>query len=155
MKENLYILRKRKYVVFFGLVCLCIGVIFFVLNRRNLIVVGDNIVFVDVAVTDVEKIRGLSGKSSLCQYCGMFFVFDDIKERQFWMKDMYFDIDIIWIKEGVVVQVSENLDHFGGRDVRANSEIPVDHVLEVPAGFVARNQVSIGEKVWYFCGMFE
>ena len=52
---------------------------------------------VDMAVTDAERQQGLSGREFMAQDAGMLFVFEGEQPRQFWMKDMRFPLDIIWI----------------------------------------------------------
>ena len=56
---------------------------------------------VDLALTDEEKARGLSGRESLDEDEGMLFVFDVPGNYGFWMKDMNFAIDIIWLNEKI------------------------------------------------------
>lgn len=50
-----------------------------------------------VADTSTELANGLSGKESLAETDGMLFVFEVPGKYGFWMKDMQFPIDIIWI----------------------------------------------------------
>jgi len=44
-----------------------------------------------------ERSRGLSGKELLAENAGMLFIFEPSGAPGFWMKDMKFSIDIIWI----------------------------------------------------------
>ena len=50
-----------------------------------------------IAQTPDETTRGLSGMTSLPQDKGMLFIFDDNIVRGFWMPDMHFAIDMVWI----------------------------------------------------------
>lgn len=52
-----------------------------------------------VASTSVDRSRGLSGRASLPPDTGMLFVFPSSGTHGFWMKDMLFSIDIIWVDE--------------------------------------------------------
>ena len=52
---------------------------------------------VDVAASPGERQQGLSGRESMNQDTGMLFVFDEELPLNFWMKDMHFPLDIIWI----------------------------------------------------------
>ena len=59
---------------------------------------GDK-VFVQFATTNEDKERGLSGKNKLNDKEGMFFIFENPGVQNFWMKDMNFDIDMIWLDD--------------------------------------------------------
>ena len=52
---------------------------------------------------------GLSGRSSLAENEGMLFIFDTPAVYEFWMKDMNFPLDFIWINNGLVVDLSEHI----------------------------------------------
>jgi len=67
---------------------------------------------IDVAIVDDEISRreGLSVKDSLEENEGMLFVFEEKNIKpSFWMKDMKFAIDIIWIDNEKIVQINENV----------------------------------------------
>ena len=51
-----------------------------------------------LAIADKTKAQGLSGKrsSDFSQDQGMLFVFPKIGPRRFWMRDTYFNLDIIF-----------------------------------------------------------
>jgi uncharacterized membrane protein (UPF0127 family) len=61
-----------------------------------------------VAISDQEKAKGLSNRKEI-PYDGMIFLFEKPKNLAFWMKDMHFPIDIIWINNNKVIEVSENI----------------------------------------------
>lgn len=51
------------------------------------------------AVNDQTRVKGLSDRTELKPQTGMLFVFDDSAKECIWMKDMHFNIDIIWLDE--------------------------------------------------------
>jgi uncharacterized membrane protein (UPF0127 family) len=105
---------------------------------------------VEVADTNVERSRGLSGRDGLAEGSGMLFVFDDQRVRTFWMKEMLFSIDIIWIADGKVIGFVERAEPPSGPDDPLDllvSPSPADYVLEVDAGFVDAHQVAVGQAV--------
>ena len=53
------------------------------------------VIEVELAMSDVKKQLGLSGRSNLPEDKGMLFVYDKPNFYSFWMKDMLFPIDII------------------------------------------------------------
>lgn len=61
------------------------------------VLIGGKKIRVDIADTVVTRTQGLSGRTSLAETDGMLFVFENADRYGFWMKDMNFAIDIIWI----------------------------------------------------------
>ncbi len=115
--------------------------------ERQIIRVGDQELSVDVADTLQLQIRGLSGRQSLEEQEGMLFVYENPRVLSFWMKDMHFSIDIIWIDgSGVITGIAANVfpDTF---PQTFSSMIPVQYVLEVPAGWAERHGVAPGDQV--------
>ncbi|MFA6354400.1 MAG: DUF192 domain-containing protein [Candidatus Paceibacterota bacterium] len=106
---------------------------------------------VEMADTTLSRMKGLSGRDGLVENEGMFFVFDSPANQGFWMKDMKFPIDIIWIKDGKIVGFVENAQPEPGKTVFGlkiyNSSEPVDRVLEVNAGTVAKYGFEVGQSV--------
>lgn len=119
------------------------------------IIIGEHMVAVDVASTAGDRARGLGGRNELCGTCGMLFVFDDVSVRHFWMKEMMFDIDVVWIADDRIIGISERVTHSEQEQSVFVSPAPVNRVLELPAGYIADRGVSIGQKVTYVEGIFE
>src|ERR1035437_6315215 len=97
-------------------------------------IAGQNIK-VDLALTQATQAQGLSGRQSLSENEGMLFVFDKPGKYPFWMKDMNFPIDMIWIGENLQVVYIE-------KDARPESypesygpSSDAKYVLEVVSGF--------------------
>lgn len=112
---------------------------------------SDILLTVDVAGTTQTREQGLSGRTSLGDDEGMLFLFGTKQRYSFWMKGMRIPIDILWIDEGRIVDVSVDVPVPGpdGHLTTYRPSMPVDTVLEVPAGFVALNEVRIGATVVY------
>lgn len=115
---------------------------------RN-IKVDSKTIEVEVADSDQERTLGLGKRDSLSENKGMLFVFPKKSTMvNFWMKDMRFPIDIIWISNGKIVQIDKNAKVESGV---SDSQMtiyspgqPVDYVLEVNAGFCERNNIKTG-----------
>lgn len=90
---------------------------------------------VEVAATMAERNRGLSGRASLDGGTGMLFVFPKPDLHGFWMKDMHFPIDLVWIGPDRTVL---GLSHLAPceRDPCPiySPPSPVAYVLEVNSG---------------------
>ena len=96
-----------------------------------------------------EKSRGLSGFPSLKEDQGMLFDFTGQNLMPtFWMKDMLFSIDIVWISQGKVTGFEEYIPKpFSNNDADLKlytSPTIVDYVLELPAGWVRRHSAKKG-----------
>ena len=102
---------------------------------------------VSVVRTPEESAKGLSGRTGLGTGEGMLFVFDTEAIYRFWMKDMLFSIDILWLSgTGEVVYIQENASPETYPAV-FTPHAPARYVLELPAGFVKDYTVAIGDIV--------
>ena len=82
----------------------------------------------------------------------MLFVFDKKTIPTFWMKEMNFDIDIVWITEGKIVGIEKNAHAYPAGT--SDSELPkywpsapVNYVLEVNAGYCEKYNIEEGNEV--------
>lgn len=100
-----------------------------------------------VADTDSLRSRGLGGFAGLKAGEAMLFVFDTLDTWSFWMKDMLFPIDIVWINaQSRIVFLKTNVSP----DTFPKSFTPKDsalYVLELPAGTVNRFWFNVGDQV--------
>ena len=77
----------------------------------------------------------------------MLFVFDKSGFYPFWMKEMNFSIDIVWIGDNwEIIGVAENLNPDSYPQTFSPSQ-PVWLVLEVNAGWVKRHNIKTGMTV--------
>lgn len=104
----------------------------------------DNLV-VAIANTDTIRAQGLSNTRFLSPHTGMLFVFDTPNMYGFWMKDMNYPLDIIWLDETLrVVHTEENLQPHSYPTIYGDTVIS-SYVLEVPAGFIRAHGIVRGE----------
>ncbi len=117
-------------------------------SQNSYVKINDITVEVEIADDLTEQKTGLSNRESLAAGSGLLFVFEEKKVRSFWMKNMQFAIDIIWIQDDSVVHLSRNLLPEGANPTNQySSNWPVNYVLEVNAGFVEANQIEVGDGV--------
>ncbi|MCB9802520.1 DUF192 domain-containing protein [Candidatus Nomurabacteria bacterium] len=107
---------------------------------------------VELARDRTEQTKGLSGRASLAVDEGMLFVYADKQPLRFWMKEMLFPIDLLWIDGKTIVGFEENLPNpvpnTKDEDLTSfNSPQAVDKVLELPAGTVQRLKIQIGDQI--------
>lgn len=105
---------------------------------------------IELADTPMKRKQGLSGHDPLPENTGMFFIFDKPGRYAFWMHQMKFNLDILWINEGKVVDIWENAPAPPSPNATPASYQPrtdAQYVLEVTTGFVQKNQITIGDSV--------
>lgn len=110
--------------------------------------VAGNKLNVNLAANDEERKIGLSETESLADDWGMLFIYQKPEIPSFWMKDMNFPIDIIWIYNGKVVDIERNLSPDNG-EATYSPVLKIDAVLEAPAGWIEEKNVIKGDKVEY------
>ena len=112
------------------------------------VTIGIHRIQVEVADTPDRMARGLSGRSRLAEGRGMIFPYARAERHGFWMYEMHFDIDIVWIRDDRIVDVTSRAPHdpAGNLPVYRPRE-PADLVLEVPAGTAERLGWKIGDRV--------
>ena len=123
--------------------------------------IGGSVTYsVDVADDAEERRQGLSGRETMARNTGMLFVFEEEQPRHFWMKDMRFPLDIIWIDgQCRLVDVASDVpvpppNADNDQIPRAQSPSPARYVLELNAGEWARAGLSPGDPV-EFLGAIE
>ena len=107
--------------------------------------VGEAEFIVRTADSEARRQQGLSGTKSLGAREGMLFIFEEPATEGFWMKDMSYPIDIIWIDAfGRVVGVEREVLPDSYPDIfYPPSEIL--YALEVNAGVAERQNIGIGD----------
>ena len=113
--------------------------------KTSVVTVGGKTIHVQIADTAALQQLGLGFRDGLSEGYGMLFVFVRDAKYAFWMKDMHFSIDMIWIAaDHTVVYIAPNVSP----DTYPQSfgpSTPARYVLEVPAGFAASNGLKIGD----------
>lgn len=91
------------------------------------------------ANTDELRMKGLSGREGLDDNTVMVFTFNTPGMYGFWMKDMLFPIDIIWINdERKVVHIERNVDP---------SSYPKPFYPTAPASMVIESEVGVIQNI--------
>lgn len=104
-------------------------------------------IFATVVDTPETRAKGLSGRKSLAANEGMLFIFPDDGIYGFWMKDMLFPIDIVWISaDKRVVHVDSDVSPITYPRV-FEPPLPVRYVLELPAGKAKEYNALPGSNV--------
>jgi hypothetical protein len=104
---------------------------------------GDNItVDCEVPISDEEKMTGLMFRDSLDDNSGMFY---DNVDGGFWMKNVKFPIEMIFIENDTIVDIKN------GKEFDETTIYPPENTtsnLEVNKGFTEKNNINIGNKIY-------
>jgi len=103
---------------------------------------------VELAITPEVQTRGLGYRDALAWDDGMLFIYDAPGFHRFWMRGMRFDIDIVWIRAGRIIDISHRVPHVPGENgPTVQPRELADQILEVPAGYAASHAWRIGNRV--------
>lgn len=103
---------------------------------------------IEIADTDFDIQTGLMYRNSMETKQGMLFVFDDVSERYFYMKNTKIPLDLIYINENkTIVSFQKNAKPFDETSLPSNA--PAKYVLEVNAGLVNLWKLSVGDSIDY------
>ncbi len=147
---SIHINRSRIFLALFVVVAITLIGFLTTLNYQSRVVLKGKTYTVDVSDTAYTKTKGLSGRKSLAPNEGMIFVFEKPEKEGFWMKDMNFPIDIIWIDENLTVNhIEKSLSPSTYPNV-FYPETPSLYVLEVSAGQADAIGLKVGDKVEFY-----
>ncbi|MBP9762667.1 DUF192 domain-containing protein [Patescibacteria group bacterium] len=104
----------------------------------------------EVVRTDAAREQGLSNRPALLPGTGMRFVFETPDRYTFWMKNMRFPIDIIFVQDGTIVNIANNLPY-----PKTSTETPASvrppqaftEAIELPAGDADKLGLKIGQRI--------
>lgn len=113
--------------------------------------IGGQRIKVLVADNEMHQYKGLGGRGDLGKYGGMLFTFPTKIQHAIVMREMKFSIDIVWLANGEIIDMAPNVQAEPGRTEDQLTvylaRLPSNGVLELPAGFLLKNGVKIGDKV--------
>jgi uncharacterized protein len=155
---------KNKFIIIFFVLAILFFVVYhrergpaprdniFLKNNNPTVIVNNYIFNTEVVKFPEDVKRGLSGRANLADNEAMLFVFSEKGERTFWMKDMNFNIDLLWIDDDQIVAFEQNMQHFDNPPADYdlpvyNSPQEVDKVLEIQSGLVDELNIKIGDII--------
>lgn len=153
---------KKDALLFLGLIGVVISFLLFG-GVRNLFLqdtklaktqarISETVFEAEVARTTQERSQGLANRQNLATSSAMLFVFDKDERFSFWMKNVIFPLDMIWIdKDKKIADITHNAQPESGKadsQLRIyKSAVPVRYVLEVNAGTARDRNFRIGQDV--------
>ena len=106
---------------------------------------------VQVATTAEQKEKGLMFVRALPRHTGMLFVYDRMGRHNFWMKNTFVPLDIVFIDSHRTVSKVATLPAAGGKNI-ADDDIPrapgyAHYVLEIPAHEAVADGIVAGAQL--------
>ena len=101
---------------------------------------------VEIARDEEKRARGLMDRRFMPADHGMLFEFDSEAPEEFWMKNTYIPLDMIFISPtGIVTNIVANAEPLSERTIPSGP--PCIAVLELNGGSAARIGLKVGDKV--------
>jgi uncharacterized membrane protein (UPF0127 family) len=148
---------NRNLIFFAAILLVLIGAAYFALSfgkDGKTAVVNGNTIKLEIADTDPLRTKGLSGRDSLANDSGMLFQFDTPGIYSFWMKDMKFPIDIIFLQDTKVVTIYDSVQPFFLENGVKRPNLTLypatatsGRVLELNAGLAKKYKLKVGETI--------
>ncbi len=137
---------KKKLAIFFLLssLVLATGFLVDIFYRKVVRIDGQNFI-AELPRSQEEYQKGLGGRENLCPHCAMLFAFPQKGKYAFWMKDMQFALDILFLADGKIVYIKKNFAADSAEIARPL--VPADNVLEIGAGLSDRYGFQVGDDV--------
>jgi uncharacterized membrane protein (UPF0127 family) len=142
--------HSKVFFILFAVVAITLIGYLTTQNYKSKVIVNGKTFIVDVSDTAYTKTKGLSGRDPLKTNEGMIFLFEKPEKEGFWMKDMKFSIDIIWIDENMsVIHIEKSLSPDTYPKVYY-PESPAKYVLEVSSGQADALGLKLGDKIEFY-----
>lgn len=101
---------------------------------------------IEISDSDYETETGLMYRKSMAENQGMLFIFPNVKQRFFHMKNTEFALDIVFLYEDLkIASFQENAQPFDEKLLP--SEVPVQYALEINAGLSQKWLLEVGDRV--------
>lgn len=116
-------------------------------QQNSVVYVGKKAIAVEVADTNAERSLGLSNRESLAKGSGLLFIFEKAGNYGFWMKEMLFSIDIVWMDENwQVINVEKSISPQTYPKI-FYPNTPAKFVLELNSGDASRLGIDAGQRL--------
>lgn len=102
----------------------------------------------ELAVSDEDRQQGLMFREGIQENQGMLFVFEDEDIHAFWMKNMRFAIDILWLdRDKRIVHIEQNVPPCAQDPCPSYpSSAPAKYVLELKSGMAQKHGLRPSDR---------
>lgn len=145
-------IKMKKFFIIFFIIAAVLFAVFCLIKLKTVrnqpaVIINNQKFSVEIADTSEKRSRGLGGREGICENCGMLFIFDGPGKYSFWMKDMQFSLDILWIRGEEVVYIARNISPDFRGTIRPVKD--ADQVLEINGGLCDKLGIKEGSRVFF------
>jgi hypothetical protein len=99
----------------------------------------------EIVTDEAAQVKGLSGRSGLGKNAGILFQYEVELPRCIWMKDMLFDIDVVWLDADR--RVTSTAPNLTPQTYPQTYCAPALYVIELNAGEITAHNIRPGQKL--------
>lgn len=142
MKQIIYIIIITLTI--FGLL---ISAYFIYKPKKAEIKINNQVFKIETVKSNYDIEKGLSGREKITDNQGMLFEFKDFDIRNFWMKNMQFPLDILFISDNEILEITSLQPPTTNNIPSYTSKNKVNKVLEINAGLSKKLNIKVGDKI--------
>ncbi len=102
----------------------------------------------EIAEDDKERAKGLMFRKSLCDNCGMLFIFENEEIHKFWMKNTLISLDIIWMDKNLkVIFIDKAIPCIDDKCELYGHEKDSSYALEINKGVAEKIGIKAGDRM--------
>jgi uncharacterized membrane protein (UPF0127 family) len=140
-RRSQFIATSIAVVVLIAIVALCAGK-----TASQTVRLGNTTYHLETVTTEAAKQKGLGGRNSMAANSGMLFPYTAAGQQCFWMKDMRFSLDILWLDSAhKIVKIEPNL---APKTYPQTYCAVAQYVIELNAGQAARAGLHVGQNAY-------
>ncbi len=103
---------------------------------------------VELAITPKEKNMGMMFRDMIDRNTAMLFIFEEVGERSFWMKNTLIPLDVLFINsDGIITHIHHMAEENSLEPISSNGK--VKNVLEIAGGEAEILGINIGDQILY------
>tara|TARA_B100000315_G_C14397926_1_gene505091 strand:+ start:63 stop:512 length:450 start_codon:yes stop_codon:yes gene_type:complete len=142
---------KNRLTLYIFLIIIVTALFLRVINsytKNGKVTINNKTFKVELLKEGWELQKGLSGREKLSKNKGILFIFPKADKHSFWMKEMKFSIDILWIDNDKIIDIKEKLAIPITHNLkRYTPSSTAKYVLEINSGLSEKYGFKVGDKV--------
>ncbi|MCU0547159.1 MAG: DUF192 domain-containing protein [Oscillatoriaceae cyanobacterium Prado104] len=112
------------------------------------VIMGNSPIGLEVARSSQEQALGLMFRTEIPDDRGMYFPIEPARNVRFWMKNVFVELDMIFLRQGVVQAIIPNVPPcFSDNCPNYGPDVLVDGVIEIRGGRAAELSLKAGDRI--------
>ena len=148
-KKQTIISLPIKKIFLFLIIFLIVSSVFILYKPKSELCFNEKCIEIEIMQSPEERALGLMYRQKISEDQGMLFIFDQPLKVNFWMKNVQFSIDMIFIDEtNTIVHIEKNVPPCHKDPCPTYSSISeVKYVVEVVSGFCDKFNVKTNQTI--------